>query len=118
VINFFQLLPELRQQLFARGGDHADESETSLMLHLHPQLVDLHHAGAGERRPAEVDKLDQPGVWTPRPWSHVHPDTGSGDPRAATAVQGERYFAAMADAIAEIILAIDRAVPGQIPFCV
>ena len=35
--------------------------------------------------PFEVPDLAQAGVWTPRPWSKSHPDTGAGDPSAATA---------------------------------
>jgi creatinine amidohydrolase len=118
VANFYQLLPQRRTELFSAPGDHADQSETSLMLHLEPQLVELQHAGSGLRRPFEIAAIDQPGVWTPRPWSHVHPDTGSGDPRGATAELGAAYFEALVGALSELIVAIDQAQPGQLPFCV
>src|SRR4029079_17860275 len=77
---------------FQEPGDHADEMETSLLLHLCPELVELSEAGQGERVPFAIDSLKQPGVWTPRPWSKSHPDTGSGNPRKATAEKGARYF--------------------------
>ena len=44
------------------------------------------------------------GAWTPRPWSRVHPDTGSGDPRGATAAKGAEYFAVITAALADLVV--------------
>ena len=33
---------------FENPGDHADEVETSVMMHYHPELVNLEEAGSGE----------------------------------------------------------------------
>jgi creatinine amidohydrolase len=115
VVDFFRMLPERRQDLFDVAGDHADESETSLLLHLCPERVQLEQAGPGERRPFGVASLRQAGVWTPRPWSAVHPDTGSGDPRAATAEKGERYFEEVSRAIAELLTELSHAPDGAAP---
>jgi creatinine amidohydrolase len=115
VANFFQMAPDVAAETFELAGDHADEMETSLLLHLTPDLVELDHAGEGPRRPFAIAGLNQPGVWTPRPWSAVHPDTGSGDPRRATADKGRRYFEAVVAQLADLLVALDAAQPGDLP---
>ena len=116
VADFWRMVPDQREALFDRPGDHADETETSLLLHLCPQLVELEHAGAGERVPFAIPGLGQPGVWTPRPWSASHPDTGSGDPRRATAEKGRRYFDAITAALADLLVGVANAEPGDLPY--
>lgn len=116
VVDFFRMLPELHKELFEAPGDHADETETSLLLHLCPELVRLSEAGRGERRPFEIAGISQAGVWTPRPWSAIHPDTGSGDPRAASAEKGRRYFDAVSTAIADLLVGLSAAEAGQLPY--
>ncbi|MDH3582752.1 MAG: creatininase family protein [Phycisphaerae bacterium] len=116
VASFWELRPHALAEIFDDPGDHADEMETSLMLHLRPDLVALEQAGPGERRPFEIQGLDQDGVWTPRPWSAVHPDTGSGNPAAATAEKGRRYFETIAQALAEVIVGLSQAERGQLPY--
>ncbi|QDS99919.1 creatininase family protein [Adhaeretor mobilis] len=116
VTNFFQLIPEVKAKLFELPGDHADEMETSLLLHLCPELVELDHAGEGPRTPFAIDGLAQPGVWTPRPWSRVHSDTGSGDPRQATAAKGEKYLQAVVTCIAKLLVELAKAKKGDLPY--
>jgi creatinine amidohydrolase len=116
VVNFYELLPDVKRTAFEAPGDHADEMETSLLLHLCPELVELQHAGRGERVPFAIPGLNQPGVWTPRPWSKIHPDTGSGDPSQATAEKGKRHFDAVASALAELLANLAAAKKGQLPY--
>ena len=42
--------------------------------------------------------------------------TGSGDPRMASAEKGQRYFEGVSEAIAEVIVGLSGAVPGDIPY--
>jgi creatinine amidohydrolase len=116
VANFYQMLPEVKDGVFDQPGDHADELETSLLLHLCPELVELSKAGRGERRPFAVEGLSQPGVWTPRPWSQTHPDTGSGDPARATAEKGAQFFLAVTEALAQLLVNLAKAEKGQLPY--
>jgi creatinine amidohydrolase len=88
VADAFLMAPDVRAETFELPGDHADESETSLLLHTDSDLVEFAEAGDGRRLPFAIPGLDQPGVWTPRPWAKCHPDTGSGDPSRATAEKG------------------------------
>ncbi|XAL98881.1 creatininase family protein [Phycisphaeraceae bacterium D3-23] len=115
VAHVFRLAPQVYDATFERDGGHADEMETSVMLHLRPDLVHLDQAGPGERVPFAIDGLERPGVWTPRPWSRCHPDTGAGDPSLATAQKGAVFTTAMVDALAELITAVGAAKPGDNP---
>lgn len=74
-------------------GDHAGEMETSMILHLTPQLMlPLSEAGTGHARKPRVTGLREGWAWAPRPWSRVTDDTGIGNPAAATREKGARYF--------------------------
>lgn len=89
--NFFRALP--RETYFAAPGDHADELETSLMLHVCPELVrPLAEAGDGKERLPKIRAFKEGWVWAERKWSAVTADTGVGDPAGATPEKGERYF--------------------------
>jgi creatinine amidohydrolase len=116
VVDFWKLEPEASQRIFADPGDHAGELETSLVLHLRPDLVELEQAGDGRRVPFAIASLGKPGVWTPRPWSQVHPDTGCGDPRQATAEKGRVYFEAITTSLADVLVEFAAAHKGQSPY--
>lgn len=82
---------------FDQPGDHADEIETSVMMHYHPELVSLNEAGPGEGHGFKIDALRQGKVWMPRNWSYASPaDTGIGNPSLSTAEKGRRFAAAVA----------------------
>jgi len=116
IINFWQLIPEVQSQIFEENLDHADEMETSLLLYLCPERVQMDDAGDGKRNPFGIEGLTQPGVWTPRPWTASHPDLGSGDPGKASKEKGERYFHAVCDAIRDVIITVSRAQKGEMPY--
>jgi creatinine amidohydrolase len=86
-------------------GDHGGEMETSLMLHIVPELVlPLAEAGAGRARRPRIPALREGWAWAPRAWTKVSADTGVGDPRAATAQKGEAYAAAVVERIASFLI--------------
>ncbi len=120
VVNFWQLIPDLVNKIFAPPGngpgDHAGELETALMPHLTPDLVALDQAGPGAMHDFALKTLRQSGVWTPRPWSATHPDTGAGDPRKATADKGKRCFEAMSEKVAALLAEVSQASKGQLPY--
>lgn len=116
VANFYEIAADDKRVVFELPGDHADEMETSLLLHLCPENVELSQAGAGKRVPFAIEGLKQPGVWTPRPWSLSHPDTGSGDPSRASAEKGAKYFHAVTEALAQLLINLASAQKGQLPY--
>ena len=116
VLNFWQMVPEAAKSVFDEPGDHAGELETSLLLHLRPEWVEMEHAGPGSRVPWKIEGLQGPGVWTPRPWSATHPDTGCGDPSKGTAQKGERYLGAVVEAVAAVLVSVSAARKGELPY--
>jgi creatinine amidohydrolase len=90
---------------FEREGDHAGELETSVMLHLAPNLVlPLDVAGPGTERRFRIRGLRERWVWSPRKWTEVTSDTGIGDPRSATAEKGARYVNDLSEKLAEFFV--------------
>ncbi len=86
---------------FVDLGDHAGELETSLMLHVAPDLVrPLAEAGPGTARRFSVRGLREGWAWAPRQWTQVTNDTGVGNPAAATTSKGAAYFKAVTERIA------------------
>ena len=116
LVNLYQIGKYETDPRATHPGDHADEMETSLMLHLAPELVQLEQAGEGRRVPFEIEGLSQPGVWTPRPWSKSHPDSGSGDPKFGTAEKGKAHFERITEAVAQVIVNLSNAQKGQLPY--
>ena len=88
---------------FDNPGDHADELETSVMMHYHPELVNLAEAGEGKGGGFAPETLAKGIAWIPRNWAAVTADTGIGDPSAATAAKGAAYIAAITPILAALI---------------
>jgi creatinine amidohydrolase len=93
------------REYFTDLGDHAGELETSVMLHIAPQLVSpLSDAGPGTARRFKITALREGWAWAPRQWTRVTDDTGVGNPRGATAAKGARYFEAVTKKIAGFLV--------------
>lgn len=103
VVDFWKIRLDAMAEIFSDPGDHAGDLETSLMLHLQPELVHMEAAGRGNRRPFGFSSMGPCGAWTPRPWSQVHPDTGSGNPKGATAEKGAVYFQRVTKELSQLI---------------
>ncbi|MGH7501749.1 MAG: creatininase family protein [Longimicrobiales bacterium] len=101
--NWYQSVPAA--DYFEEPGDHAGELETSLILHLAPDLVrSLDQAGSGRARSFRFDAIRQGWAWAPRRWTQITEDTGVGDPRAASAEKGNVYFAAVTSVLAAFLV--------------
>lgn len=78
---------------FEDTGDHAGETETSMMLHIAPDLVlPLSEAGDGSTNAFKLKGIREGWAWAQREWSKATNDTGVGDPKLATAEKGEAYI--------------------------
>ena len=91
---WFTVLPA--KEWFDVPGDHADESETSVMMHYHPELVNLEEAGSGDANPFALQSLRDKTAWLPRHWTRVTADTGIGNPHLSTPEKGRRFAEAVA----------------------
>lgn len=110
--NWFQALDQ--KLFFENKDDHAGEMETSLMLHLTPDLVKpLSEAGDGAARKFRFDAIREGWAWAERKWTQVTHDTGVGDPRKATAEKGARYFSAVTTKVAAFFVQVAKTGPAD-----
>jgi creatinine amidohydrolase len=102
-VNWFAMCRELQKDLFPAGGDHAHDLETSLVLHLRPELVDM--KSAGPQTTAEFRLAGMRAGWAraPRAWEKFTVDSGAGDPREATAEKGAQFFEAVTRELAAFL---------------
>lgn len=96
--NVYQLTESIWKTYTEDAADlHANRAETSLMLHLHPDLV---HAD----RLATADDLDRTtGLVFSHPVSRTSLNGVTGEPSKADAAEGAALFEEMTDALAEIV---------------
>lgn len=98
------LAPTEKQVLQQEGGTHADESETSMMLYLAPEAVEL-------KRAVKDFHPKRPGPFTRSPsGAGTYSPTGTwGDPTLATRQKGERLVTGLVQAILDDLAALRRA---------
>jgi creatinine amidohydrolase len=107
-INWYKILDP--KAFFSDLGDHAGELETSVMMHVAPELVlPLSEAGSGKARRFKIAAFREGWAWTPRNWRQVTDDTGSGNPAGATEEKGRRYVEAVTEKIADFFVELARA---------
>ena len=101
-LNWFQAAE--KKGLFEAAGDHADEMETSVMMHIAPWLVrPLSEAGDGANKRFKPEGFSKGWAWTQRPWSLITADTGAGNPYASTPEKGSRFLDACVSNIADFL---------------
>lgn len=109
--NWFQSVDQ--SKIFENAGGHADEMETSLMLHACPQFVkSLDQAGDGNARKFSVEGLNESWAWSERKWTSISEDTGVGDPRLASKEKGELYFREVTVKLARLFVDLAGTSPG------
>lgn len=89
---------------------HAGPGETSLILSIRPDLVDMQKVptdGEGKAR-NRLEKLREAGVQTGLWWYADYPTHYQGDAAPATPETGERFFDAMAEALANAVRVIKQ----------
>ena len=94
-----------KTKFFDEPGDHAGELETSLVLHLRPDLVlPKEDWGDGKEMTNKIKAFNQGWAWTERPWSKITDDTGVGNPKAASVEKGKKYFEAVCERLAKLMI--------------
>jgi creatinine amidohydrolase len=103
------------REYFAKSGDHAGELETSVMMHVAPELVrPLDEAGSGQAKQPRLTAMREGWAWAPRPWTRVTADTGVGDPSQATADKGARYVEAVTARASEFLVELAHTDPATL----
>ncbi|MCF8335598.1 MAG: creatininase family protein [Bacteroidales bacterium] len=107
VCQWFQSVDKKKH--FDNTGDHADEMETSLMLHLTPESVlPLNQAGDGAARKFKISAFNESWAWTERQWNQVTRDTGIGNPKKASKEKGEQYFREVTQKISRLLIELSE----------
>ncbi len=106
-INAFQLTDEIWQEYTKDADDlHANQAETALMLHLHPELVHMDR----------LSSSDDPDRTTDTVFSYPVAQTSlngvTGNPSQATAEEGEALFNSMVTAL---VHQIEKAISEEPP---
>ena len=97
-------------RVFSDHGDHAGELETSVMMHVAPNLVrPLHEAGNGKEKRWRLAAMREGWAWAPRRWTQISADTGVGNPALATAEKGARYSNEVARHVADFLVELAAA---------
>jgi len=91
IVEWFKMFP--LAQHFKEEGDHANEMETSVIMHYFPELVrPLEEAGDGKAKKFKLKSLQEKVAWAPRHWGKVSEDTGVGNPKKASAEKGKKFL--------------------------
>lgn len=103
IINWYQVTS--RDGIFDKPGDHADEMETSVMMSIQPALVSpLEKAGDGDEKKFLLTGFKEKWAWSPRPWTMISKDTGTGNPKMATAEKGEIFLEKTINKLSEFFI--------------
>jgi creatinine amidohydrolase len=106
--NWFKIPGE--ELFFDDLGEHAGEVETSLMLHLYPELVHpIGTAGSGRAKKFRVEALNHGWAWAERNWSQVTEDTGIGNPARSSAEKGKKFYEYITEKIAGFLVELSSA---------
>jgi creatinine amidohydrolase len=93
---------------FEDTGDHAGEMETSIMMHIVPELVlPLDEAGSGKSKRLRFKGREEGWLWAPREWTRVTNDTGIGNPKKSTPEKGKKYLQTAIRKIADFFIELN-----------
>ncbi len=111
--NWFQALD--KSKYFEEEGDHADEMETSIMMHINPEFVlPLTEAGLGKEKKSVIKGFREKWAWKERKWSVITESTGTGNPKKSTSEKGRKFFEDVTDKISELIQDICKSNPDEL----
>ncbi|HKI18691.1 MAG TPA: creatininase family protein [Isosphaeraceae bacterium] len=106
--NWYKVASDVYATIFQEKDDHAGEMETSMGLAHFPDLVALQDADAGAIKPSRFEAVNRGWVEITRPWHLLTTNSGSGDPRAATAAKGETLTTLVASRIGNFLSELAR----------
>jgi creatinine amidohydrolase len=92
----------------ANDDGHAGEKETSMILHLDPDLVDMDEVPDPFVNQQGNAELQAAGAYSPVDWYSMYPNMYVGDASQATAAKGKAVFDHDIDAFAQLLGAVKR----------
>jgi creatinine amidohydrolase len=108
ICNWYQTFDN--SKYFENGGDHANEMETSIMMHVAPEFVlPLDNAGKGEAKKFKIKAFSEKWAWTERKWTKITNDTGVGDPSKSSAEKGKQCYTEIIEKISKLMTDLSNA---------
>jgi creatinine amidohydrolase len=107
-------IPDDIEEQIEHPSDHGGESETSRMLHLHPELVDEEALENFPVREPRVEQLAESGAYFVPPWPGYLPESAGGETRASSAEKGAALVDGAADWIADLIVALHESTVDEL----
>ncbi|MEX0939697.1 MAG: creatininase family protein [Pirellulales bacterium] len=120
--NWYRVADDIYREIFEQPEDHAGEMETSLALAYFPELVARDAAGTlaadeGATSTTRFEAVNRGWVSITRPWHLLTTNSGSGDPRAATAEKGRRLMDVLVERLGTFLLELsDSELDERFPF--
>jgi creatinine amidohydrolase len=110
-INWWEVSRDVCEHLLEnRGGEHADEVETSWALHLYPELVaPLDTADEGAVHPTRFEAMNKGWARISRPWDRLTTNSGHGNPHKATAEKGREWIDVAVDRLSKFLVELAEA---------
>ena len=115
--NWYKVGSDHHKSIFRDAGDHAGELETSMGLAHFAHLVDLPKADAGQVASSRFEAVRHGWVEITRPWHLLTTNSGSGDPRPATAAKGYELTDLVVERIAAFLIELSKSpIDERFPF--
>lgn len=92
LIDLIQVCKDVYSVLFEKPGEHADELETSVGLHLFPELVKLEDADTSPVLESRFDAVNKGWVQITKDFSIMSASSGIGDPSKSTEAKGKEWI--------------------------
>jgi len=102
--NWWEFAPKALEENSERPGGHAHEWETSVAMHLFPELVKFEWATAGETNPSSIKAINDGVVHLAYPWHLFTNNSGCGDPSLATPEKGRNITEAVVSAFGDFLV--------------
>lgn len=102
------LAGETPRKLIEHGSAHAGEYETSMMMHLRPELVRTNKLDAFPIHQPAVEQLKTAGAYFVRPWHALMPASAGGETRTSSAEKGEQITQAAGQGLAALLVELSQ----------
>ncbi len=120
--NWYEMIRDVRPEIFEHADDHAGEMETSIALAYCPELVGRNADGTliaddGATAKTRFEAVNAGWVSITRPWHLLTTNTGSGYPHAAAAEKGRRLMDIIVKRLAPFLVELSNAeIDDRFPF--
>lgn len=117
LVDWWKVGNDKAKELFEKGGEHADEMETSVGMALFGDLVHLVDAGDGSTNRSRFEAIERGWVSIARPWHLVTKDSTLGDPRKASKQKGEAYVEIVVERLTQFVVDLaGSTMDGRFPY--